>query len=634
MQLASIFQNHGVLQRDLPLPVWGCGEPGERVIVRLAGNEARTEVDGGGHWLLRLPPLPAGGPHELSVEAPSGRAEVSDLLVGEVWLCSGQSNMEWKLDQCGPDWMADAPDLPQVRLLTVTTPPRLGRAVSVDGSWKRCTPVSLADFSAVGGYFGLELHRALGVPVGLICNACGGSRVQAWTSREALMRDPSGRDEIGFYESIVWQTQGAVRRMTREEWERTGAPQDPGNLGLGRGWAGADFEDAEWPTMPAPGPWQRHGHNHSGVFWFRRTEQVPESWVGRDLELSLGAIDKHDETWVNGERVGSMGWETPDAWCTHRVYPVPGRLIGADRRVVIAVRARSHVYNGGFIGPASAMCLHRSGDASEALPLTGNWRYTVEHDWGMVVPPEPDWGAGNIHSPHILFDNRLAPLVPYGLRGVLWYQGESNAGEAGLYRRMLPLMIQDWRRVWGQGDFPFLQVQLANFGVPSQQPGESRWAELREAQLEILAEPSTGMAVAIDVGEAYNIHPANKRDVGSRLARWALAETYDRGGLPSGPLFSGMKIETGGRVRCSFLHAAGGLVSRGGALRHFTLAGRDRVFHSAEAAIEGGTVVVWSAEAPEPAAVRYAWADNPEGCNLYNTEGLPASSFRSDAWPA
>ena len=246
--------------------------------------------------MLRLPPLPAGGPYELRVEAASGHAEIADLLVGDVWLCSGQSNMEWKLQQCGSEWMSDAPDLPQVRMLTVTTPAVSGRAEEVDGRWTVCTPESLAEFSAVGGYFGREIHRALGVPVGLICNAWGGSRLQAWLSREALMRDPSGREEVNFYESLAWRSDRKVRNQTFEEWERSGAPQDPGNLGLDRGWARDGFDDSDWPSMSVPANWRTQGHPHSGIFWFRRTELVPESWLGRDLVLSLGAIDKHDDT--------------------------------------------------------------------------------------------------------------------------------------------------------------------------------------------------------------------------------------------------------------------------------------------------------------------------------------------------
>ena len=633
MQLASLFQNHGVLQRDLPLPVWGRGDSGEEVTVRLAGHEACTVVDATGRWLLRLPPLPAGGPHKLSVHAASGSVEVDDLLAGEVWLCSGQSNMEWKLEQCGPEWMADAPNLPRLRMLTVSTPARLGRADSIDGDWKICSPESLADFSAVGGYFGREIHRALGVPVGMICNAWGGSRLQAWMSREAMMQDPSGREEVALYESLVWKPKDTASRMTFEDWERTLAPQDEGNLGLERGWADTSFDDAFWKTMCLPGHWQNNGHSHSGVFWFRRTVQIPESWAGCDLELSLGAIDKHDKTWVNGELVGAMGWETKDAWCKPRIYPVDGHLIGPDRRIAIAIRVCSHIYQGGITGPASLMQLRPAGNNVEFLPLDENWRYCVEKEWGEVTPPEIEWGPDNHNSPHILFDNRVAPLIPYGLRGVLWYQGEGNVGEAGLYRRMLPLLIADWRSEWGQGDFPFLQVQLANFQAPAQQPAASPWAELREAQLSALALPGTGMAVAIDVGEAFNIHPRNKRDVGQRLARWALGDTYGRSNVPSGPLFSRMQIEVGGRLRCFFSHAGGGLVSQVGDLRHFAVAGKDRVFHWAMAFIDGDTIVVHNDKVPEPIAVRYAWANNPEGCNLYNNEGLPASPFRSDSWP-
>ena len=632
MQLASIFQDHAVLQRNVPLPIWGWGTPGEIVVVQWAGHESRTEVDECGHWMLRFPPLQAGGPHQLKVEAPSGRAELDDLLIGDVWICSGQSNMEWKLKQSGEKWMQDAPDLPQVRMLTVDTPAKLGRTVSVNGEWTLCNPASLAEFSAVAGFFGREIHGTIKVPIGLICNAWGGTRVQAWISREALMTHPAGRDEIGFYESLLWQNRPPLVAKTYEEWERTDAPQDPGNLGLPQGWTDASFDDSEWPTMLLPGHWTKNGHPHSGIFWFRRTEIVPESWVGNELELSLGAIDKNDDTWVNGELVGSMG--TPDAWCKPRVYSVPGHLIGPDRRVVISVRARSHIYDGGMTGPAQLMKLQRVGEPTGALPLVGNWHYKIEHNWGQIVVPEAEWGGGNANSPHIMFDSRLTPLIPYGLKGVLWYQGESNAGEASLYRQLLPLMIQDWRRVWSQGNFTFLQVQLANFGNPPSLPVASQWAELREAQLGVLEKPATGMAVAIDIGEANDIHPANKRDVGLRLARWALAETYDLGGLSSGPIFTGMKIEADGSVRCSFRNTGSGLEARGGALQHFALAGKGRFFQWAEAVIDGDTVVVRTPGIPNPVAVRYAWSDNPEGCNLYNKEGLPASPFRSDSWPA
>ena len=634
MQLASLFQDHAVLQRNIPIPVWGTGSPGDSVTVRLACHEARTIVDSSGRWLLRLPPMKEGGPYRLTAESPSGVVEVNDLLVGEVWICSGQSNMAWTLSQLGDNQMVDLPSLPEVRMLTVTNPANLGRADAVDGKWQLCSPETLAAFSAVGSFFGRRLHEVLGVPIGLICNAWGGTRVQAWASREALMQEPEGRNEIQFYESYIWRSEMALGFKTFEEWERCDAPRDPGNLGLPQGWTTPAFDHSSWETMALPGLWQSRGHAYSGIFWFRKNVEIPASWIGKELELSLGAIDKHDETWVNGHMAGSTGWEVKDSWCLPRLYRVPPEAVDASRSLLIAVRVHSHVYAGGIAGPADRMWVAPVGSSpEERISLIGNWHYIVEHHWGTVMSPGAIWGTANPNTPAILFDNRVAPLIPYGFRGVIWYQGESNAGEADVYKRMLPLMINDWRRAWGAGNFPFIQVQLANYLRASEKPSESSWAALREAQASVLSLEATGMAVAIDIGGADDIHPRNKKDVGLRLAQSALHDVYHQGGVPMGPLFSGMSIEAGGRIRCTFRHTGGKLVAKGGALRHFAIAGQERIFKWAEATIEGDTVVVSNPSVPNPCAVRYAWADNPEGCNLYNDYDLPASPFRSDAWP-
>lgn len=637
IQFAPIFHDHAVLQRDIPIPVWGTAGANEVITVTIAGRTARTKSTPEGRWSVRITPLSAGGPHELVVESPSDRAVVADVLIGDVWLCSGQSNMEFKLSQSGPlDEESAAANFPEIRMLTVETPARLGRHEEIDGRWAACTPETLASFSAVGGWFGRIIHREIGVPIGLINNAWGGSRIQAWISREALVQDPRGLDEIRYYEGYVFtpELQCPVEFTNFQDWERSGAPQDGGNKGVAEGWAGLDFNDEEWPLMPIPSRWQENGHPGCGIFWFRRTINVPENWAGRDLELHLGEIDKHDDTYVNGERVGGLSWDDgPNTWCTPRVYTIPGHLIKADGCVCIAVRVRSHVYNGGLTGPAAKMHIAPANDsAASPVSLKGSWRYSIEQDWGVVLPPEAMWGPGNHNSPAILFDSRLSPLIPFGLRGVLWYQGESNAAEARDYRRLMPLLIRDWRRVWGQGDFAFLQVQLANFGSPAGEPRRSEWAELREAQAAALSEPNTGMAVTIDVGEALDIHPKDKRTVGQRLAKWALAETYGRGGVPSGPLYASSTCEANGRMRIRFNHAAGLQTRDGCPLRHVAIAGIERIFVTAQSAIEGETLVVWHPEILRPAAVRYAWAENPEGCNLVNGAGLPASPFRTDSW--
>ncbi len=631
MQLASLFQNHAVLQRHTTIPVWGTGSPGESVVVRLAGHEASTPVDATGRWFLRLPPLSEGGPYVLSAEAPSGAVEVHDVMVGEVWICSGQSNMAWALDRSGGE--PNPPALPDVRLLTVSNPVGPGRAEAVEGKWELCTPQSLAAFSAVGGYFGRRLHETLGVPIGLICNAWGGTRIQAWISREGFMQEPEGRDEIRFYESHLWKCGGSGVK-TFSEWERTEAPQDAGNLGLPQGWASVEFDDTAWEPMNLPAFWQQRGHDYSGIFWFRRSVEMPASWAGRELELSLGVIDKYDEAWVNGRLVGATGQETESAWTVLRSYKIPAGLADAGGKLLVALRVRSHVFAGGFAGPAETMWIAPVGaPPTDRIALDGAWASKVEQNWGKITPPRSAWGYGNPNSPYILFDHRVSPLVPYAFRGVIWYQGEGNTSEANLYRRLIPALIRDWRRAWGAGDFSFFQVQLANYKAPQETPSESDWAALREAQACALALEATGLAVAIDIGEADDVHPRNKRDVGFRLAQSALHHAYHLEAVPMGPFFTGITLEAGGRLRCFFRHAGGGLVAKGGTLRHFAVAGFDRVFHWAQAEIEGETVTVSSPKVPVPCAVRYAWADNPEGCNLYNHLDLPAAPFRSDSWP-
>jgi sialate O-acetylesterase len=362
---------------------------------------------------------------------------------------------------------------------------------------------------------------------------------------------------------------------------------------------------------------------------------LPADWAGKSLVLDLGAIDKGDVTYFNNEAVGQLDPLLPNAWCTPRHYPVPGHLVKAGRNT-IAVRVVSHVYGGGLSGPAALMRLTPADNSRAAIPLAGEWRLQVEHNYGRVTPfpgvPAPQ-GPGNPNSPYILYNSMVAPLVPYAIRGATWYQGESNAGKAFAYRNLLPALIRDWHRVWGQGEFPFLIVQLANYMARRDGPQECAWAELRDAQLHTARTvPQAGLAVIIDIGEATDIHPRNKQDVGARLAAWALAHTYQvKGVVASGPLYCGMTAE-GSRLRLSFDYVDGGLVARGGELQGFAVAGADRKFVWAKARIEGERIVVWSDAVAQPVAARYAWADNPL-CNLYNQAGLPASPFRTDNWP-
>jgi sialate O-acetylesterase len=633
VKLAALFGDHAVLQREMPVPVWGWTRPLAPVTVRLGPCEARGLAGEDGKFLVRLPPMPAGGPYVLAAAAEGGgTAESTDVMVGEVWLASGQSNMEWTMTQTGAPGQREAANAadPLLRMLTVPREARLGRRADLPASWQCCAPPATGEFSAVGYYFARRLRAELGVAVGLINASVGGTFIEAWISRERLVRNACVADRVAAYEAEVnspayWAAKKEARPISDF------FPADPGNAAEHAGWARPPHDETDWKGVVLPQTWQSFGHNHSGVLWFRKTIDLPASWAGRDLSLRIGAVDKQDITYFNGERVGATGAGFKEEfWNVERDYRVPGRLVAAGKNTV-AVRAYSFAYQGGMIGPASSMCLALADQSEPPVPLAGGWLYRVEHDLGLVAAPAVPPGPGNANSPYILYDSMIAPLVPAALRGALWYQGESNAARASEYRRLLTDLIRCWRQDFGLGDFPFLVVQLANFMPEEDFQPESAWARLREAQAEVLSEPATGLAVAIDLGEATDIHPRNKQDVGARLAQWALAGIYGRPVCPSGPLYRSMTIE-GDRIRLRFAHLGGGLAARGGPLRTFVIAGGDRGFVPAAAVIEGDTVVVSSPAVARPLAVRYAWSDNPAGCNLYNAAGLPAPPFRTDRW--
>jgi sialate O-acetylesterase len=382
--------------------------------------------------------------------------------------------------------------------------------------------------------------------------------------------------------------------------------------------------------MDLPQQFETAGLLIDGAVWFRRVLELPESWAGKDLVLNLTPIDDQDITYFNGKKVGSIGRETPNSYMVPRKYVVPGSLVHGGRNV-IAVRVFDSAGEGGF-SRGGAMSI--GPNEGEVISLRGAWDYKVEL---ALEPKHPDWGSrpeavgvSNQNNPSVLYNAMIAPLVPFAIRGAIWYQGESNAGRAYQYRTLFPIMIRNWRSAWGH-DFPFYFVQLANWHANKAEPDESDWAELREAQTMTLREPQTGMAVTIDIGDENDIHPRNKLDVGRRLAAWALAGTYGEKVIPSGPLFDRFTVE-GDWVRIRFKHGVGLKTSDGGPVKGFAIAGEDRRFVWADARIDGDAVIVSSPKVLKPVAVRYGWADNPIA-NLYNGAGLPASPFRTDDWP-
>jgi sialate O-acetylesterase len=634
VRLPALIGSHMVLQRDRPVRLWGWGLAGENVRVSAGAASGQATTGPDGRWSIELPAQPASGPHTVSI---SGQSTImlQDVWFGEVWVASGQSNMEWALAQANGGREAADAGCTDLRLFTVVKATSLRPKDDVGGQWLPCDATSAASFSAVAFFFGKEIAPALGVKVGLIHSSWGGTPAEAWTSREGLASSPVLQPMVADFEAALSNPEAQKAFAARlEAWEKANYPQDSGNDGAAQGWQKPATSTADWKQMDLPQQWEKAGLAIDGAVWFRRSIDIPAAWAGKDLRLSLGSLDDFDVTYFGGEQIGRTGRETPGYWSTPRRYTVPGRLVTAGRSL-IAVRVFDHFGGGGFSGVTPDLWIAPIDASAQAIPLAGPWEYRVER---ALPPATPDFASqpralspDNPNSPTVLFGAMIAPLTPLTIRGVIWYQGENNAGAAFQYRTLFPALIRDWRRAWGRGDFPFLFVQLANYMQRSDQPGESAWAELRDAQLLALALPKTGMAVAIDIGEAGDIHPRNKKDVGARLARWALADTYGKAVVKSGPLYEEF-VPEGAALRVRFKHATGLTTRDRQPARSFAIAGMDRVWRRAQARIDGDSVVVSSPEVPLPVAVRYAWADNPDA-TLVNADGLPASPFRTDDWP-
>lgn len=485
ISLPSTFTDHMVLQRDISVPLRGTAWPGARLTVSIAGQSVKTKADKEGRWLAALAPMKAGGPHTLTIKARKVTAVINDVLIGDVWVCSGQSNMEWSLSLANnPEEEIRNANYPNIRMYTVTKKVSGEPLLGCKGRWDACTPEIAKDFSAVGYFFGRTLHKTLNVPIGLIDSSWGGTPAEAWTSRPSLEANPDCAPIL-------------------KRWDE----------------ALANYPAAKAEFDKAMAEWQKAA-----------------------------------------EAAKAAGQPEPKK---------PGAPLGPDHP----------------------------------------------------------------HRPAGLYNGMISPLLTYAIKGAIWYQGESNAGRAYQYRSLFPTMITDWRKSWG-ADFPFFYVQLANFMKRNPDPNAgSAWAELREAQLRTLQLKNTGMATIIDIGEADDIHPRNKQDVGLRLALAAFKVAYGYDWPYSGPLYHSMRVD-GPSIRVKFTNTDKGLLNNNtnGPLRGFAIAGEDKVFHWAEARIEGDEVVVASPNVPQPVAVRYGWADNPI-CDLYNGYFLPASPFRTDDWP-
>lgn len=626
VSLPVIFGDNMVLQQNADVPLWGKAAPGKTVQVKTSWDKKSYKTVAGedGKWKVVVKTQSYGGPYEITIS--DGKSlTLQNIMLGEVWLCSGQSNMEMPLAGWGriknyEQEIANA-NYPNIRLFQVS---RATAYTPLDDcqatGWNPCSPAVIPEFSATAYFFARNLYEKYHIPVGLIHTSWGGTFAEAWTSTEALKSMPSFEYAATQIENKAPEIAELRKNYAAEKkaWDEKFAASD---IGMHKGkWFNPSLDDSAWKQMHVPGLWEEQGlPGFDGLIWFRKHIDVPASWKGKELLLSLGGIDDDDITYFNGVEIGR------GKYGTSRNYKVPAKLV-KEKDNVIAVRVLDSGGNGGFYGDKQDLKLTLSDGNS--IALAGDWKYNISIDMKNFDPIPQDYN--DPYHPGVLFNAMVHPLIPYTIRGAIWYQGEANTWRAYQYRDLLPVMIQDWRRRWNN-DFPFYIVQLAAYTDIKENPEESDWAELREAQLKTLNLENTGMAVTIDIGDAKDIHPKNKQEVGRRLALIAMADVYGEKIEYSGPLYDSYRIE-GDTIRIRFTHVESGLkTSDGGELKGFAIAGPDHKFYWAEARIDGQDVLVYSPQVKMPVAVRYAWANNPV-CNLYNGAGLPASPFRTDDW--
>lgn len=638
LRLPSIFSDNMVLQRDASLPFFGTGKPGTSVSVALNGHHANTKVKPDGTWMLKLRPMKAGGPYTATITG-DGTVTLRNVMVGEVWVCSGQSNMELRVSEANESQLAQAEADPAVRMFTVERFSAEQPAEDVKGSWVPAKPDTVLPFSAAGYWFGSELHKRLGVPVGLIHSSWGGTPAEAWISRDGLKENPALTSILTNYIASLkdFPTRKAQFDRDLAAWKAEVYHVDLGNDGYGLGYADPSRDVSSWNKVTLPNLIEvTEGRQMDGAVWYRKEIELPADWAGKTLHVCLGTIDDFDITYFNGHRIGMIDEKTQYWYAVDRVYPVPPALVKPGKNT-IAIRVFDQFGRGGFTSGAPSMKIKLADGTGTPITLAGEWLSRIERyirpasEETIASQPSPPFGPGHPWAPGGLYNGMISPFIPYAVKGAIWYQGEANVDRAYQYRELFPAMIQSWRKAWGQGDFPFFYVQLPNYTERLPSPAESNWAELREAQAMTLRLPNTGMAVTLDLGEANDIHPKSKREVGHRLAAIALDRLYGEHLAITGPTMKNVKFEEG-KVVIEFDSAGPLRTIDGGPIGGFTLAGEDRKFYFGDAKIEGNTVVVTCPLVLKPVALRYAWANNPY-VNLTDDGGLPTAPFRTDDWP-
>ncbi|WP_316844959.1 sialate O-acetylesterase [Pedobacter psychrodurus] len=626
--LPSVFSDNMVLQQKTNAAIWGKATAGKAVKINVSWNKVNygTITDTNGNWKIKVATPGYGGPYTITIS--DGELLVlNNVLIGDVWICSGQSNMEMPLAGWGKilnyeKEIADA-KYPNIRLLQaehITSDLPINDAKVVNSGWQECSPKYIAEFSSTAYFFAREVYEKTKIPIGLIHTSWGGTIAEAWTSAESLKKMADFSAAVDKIRAQAKKPSTVSYEEKVQNWVKMTTDKDSGYQAGQAKWLTS--ETADWKSMTLPVLWEDAAlKNFDGVVWFSRKITMPQNWKTSGIKLNLGAIDDNDITYVNGVKVGETA-----GWNLARSYAIPADLLKPGENI-ITVRVFDSGGGGGIYGEAKELNL--SNNAGEKISLAGDWKYKVGLDFKNIeAKPYEDNGP---NRPTVLYNAMIHPYLQFSIKGAIWYQGESNADRAYQYRELFPTMIKDWRQKWGQGDFPFYFVQLANFMQVDNTPVESAWAELREAQQKTLSLPNTGMATIIDIGDAKDIHPKNKQEVGKRLGLIALAKTYGQKNNYSGPVYQSSKTE-GKQIRLTFGNTENGLKAGGDKeLTGFAIAGADKKFYWAKANIQGNQIIVSSDQVANPVAVRYAWGNNPV-CNLISNDGLPASPFRTDTW--
>jgi sialate O-acetylesterase len=619
LRLPALIRDSMVLQREVPLKIWGWALPGEKIELKFSDRNYKTKTGTDGKWRITLPAMKPGGPHTMEVRG-SNKITIKDILIGDVYLCSGQSNMVHQMilhRERYEDEIANAnyPDIRQFWVPNVTNLQNRQEDVPVS-YWKSANPKDVLQFSAVAYFFAKAIHEKHKIPIGLINASWGGTPIEAWTSEDGLKGFSTVINTIQKNKDTAYVN--SINRAAAAYNASRPKPQDKGLL-ESTPWFDATYVPNNWRNITVPGYWEDQGiRNLDGIVWYRKEIDIPSLMTSKSAKLALGRIVDADVVYINGKHVGNTTYQYPQ-----RRYQIPEGTLKPGKNIIV-VRVINYSGKGGFV-PDKPYYLATEKDT---IDLKGEWQYKVGD---AFAPQKSPVNAIAFHNqPAALFNAMIAPIVNYQLKGILWYQGESNVNNANQYGKLLPALINDWRKQWQQNDLPFLYVQLPNYDDVQYLPSESPWAVLREGQLKTLSLTETGMAVAIDLGEWNDIHPDRKKEVGDRLALLARKMIYGEKIVASGPLFESAKIE-GNKIIISFSNTGSGLIVHNGEeLSEFAIAGEDKKFVWANANIEGNKVVVWSEALDKPMYVRYAWADNPGNPNLYNKEGLPASPFRTD----